>query len=49
MLITIVVVSFLVCCRLQVRCRQAVEVSGLQAKARVAIACSLDRLKQELL
>jgi len=33
MLITTLVVSFLVCCRLEVRCGKAVVVSGLQAKA----------------
>ena len=39
MLITTLVVSFLVCCRLEVRCGYAGVVSGLQAKA-LALACS---------
>jgi len=40
-LITTLVVSFLVCCRLEVRCGQAGVVSGLQAETR-ALACSPD-------
>ena len=39
MLITTLVVSFLVCCRLEVRCGYAGVVSGLQASA---LACSPD-------
>jgi len=39
MLITTLVISFLVCCRLEVRCGWAGAVSGLQAKAR---ACNPD-------
>jgi len=35
MLITTLLVSFLVCCRLEVRCGLAGVVSGLQAKARL--------------
>jgi len=35
MLITTLVVSFLVCCMLEVRCGLARVVSGLQAKARL--------------
>jgi len=41
MLITTLVVSFLVCYRLEVRCGLAGVVSGLQAETR-AIACSPD-------
>jgi len=37
MLITTLVVSFLVCCMLEVRCGLARVVSGLQAKARVVL------------
>ena len=37
MLITTLVVSFLVCCRLEVRCGQAGLVSGLQAIARLVV------------
>ena len=39
MLITMLVVSILVCCRLEVRCGLVRVVSGLQAKA---LACSPD-------
>ena len=35
MMITTLVVSFLVCCRLEVRCSQAGVVSGLQAQAQL--------------
>ena len=35
MLVTTLVVSFLVCCRLEVRCGEVGVVSGLQAKARL--------------
>jgi len=41
MLIITLVVSFLVCCRLEVRSGEAGVVSGLQAKVRV-LACSPD-------
>ena len=41
MLITTLVVSFLVCCMLEVRCGQAGVVSGLQAKARLKSCFSL--------
>ena len=37
MLITTLVVSFLVCCRLEVRCSCARVVSGLQAKVRLIV------------
>ena len=40
-LITKLVISFLVCCRLEVRCRHAGQMSGLQTIART-IACSPD-------
>jgi len=42
MLITTLVVSFLVCCVLEVRCGLARVVSGLQAEPRLASACSPD-------
>jgi len=39
-LITTLVVSFLVCCMLEVRCGLAGVVSGLQAKAQSCFGCS---------
>jgi len=41
MLITTLVVLFLVCCRLEVRCGYAGVVSGLQAKAQLIFSFSM--------